>query len=99
MFNQIVTFHSKLTTEEVLAVAHDRAPLFRKVSGLIQKYYLVNEDGSYSGFYLWESKAHMLAFRETELAKTIPLAYKIDGAPEVRLGNCPFALHEGDIAA
>ena len=60
----------------------ERRPEFRKVPGLVQKIYGRNEaTGDWCGIYFFESQQALAAFRETELAKTIPTAYE---ATEVR---------------
>ena len=60
----------------------------------MQKYYIDLGDGRYSGFYIWETAQDLANFRASDLAKTIPAAYQIDGAPEVTIGTCLFPLHD-----
>ena len=77
-----VRFESELTEEQVYQVAEERLPQFREVPGLVQKYYLsCAEPNFYSGIYIWESEEAMKAFAQSELARTIPLAYKVKGQP------------------
>lgn len=60
----------------------ERRPRFREVPGLVQKIYGRDESaGCVCGIYFFESREALLAFRETELAKTIASAYE---ATEVR---------------
>lgn len=94
MITQSVIFSSKLSLEEVEKVAKNRAPQFRAVKGLVQKYYIDLGQGRYSGFYIWENEEALANFRASDLAKTIPAAYQIEGAPEVVMGNCLFPLRE-----
>jgi len=60
----------------------ERRPRFLEVPGLIQKIYARDEaTGDTCGIYFFESKEALAAYRESELAKTIPTAYE---ATEVR---------------
>jgi hypothetical protein len=60
----------------------ERRPLFKDVPGLVQKVYGRDPDtGDVCGIYFFESGEALSAFRETELARTIPSAYE---AVEVR---------------
>ena len=95
MIVQFVRFESALSEEEVLAVAEERAPQFRAVPDLVQKFYLkLDKPNHYGGFYIWKSREAMMAFRETELAKTIPAAYQVVGAPDVDIHTMLFPLRE-----
>jgi len=56
----------------------ERRPRFLEVPGLLQKIYgRDSETGAVCGIYFFENKEALLAFRETELAKTIPSAYEV----------------------
>ena len=60
----------------------ERRPSFREVPGLVQKIYGRDEaTGDVCGIYFFESSEALVAFRETELARTIAGAYE---AIEVR---------------
>ena len=60
----------------------ERRPRFREVPGLVQKLYGRDRaTGDVCGIYFFESNEALEAFRETELARTIPFAYE---AIEVR---------------
>jgi len=60
----------------------ERRPRFLEVPGLIQKVYARDEaTGDTCGIYFFDSKEALAAYRESELAKTIPSAYE---ATEVR---------------
>lgn len=63
----------------------ERRPRFLEVPGLLQKIYgRDNTTGAVCGIYFFESPAALAAFRETELAKTIPAAYEVvEFRPEV----------------
>lgn len=60
----------------------ERRPRFHEVPGLVQKIYGREEStGDVCGIYFFEDHSALSAFRETELAKTIPTAYE---ATEIR---------------
>jgi hypothetical protein len=63
----------------------ERRPRFRDVPGLVQKIYGRDDaTGDVCGIYFFETDAALAAFRETELARTIPDAYEaIDVRREV----------------
>lgn len=95
MIVQFVQFETSLSENELMAIAEERAPQFRAIPDLVQKFYLkLNKPNHYGGFYIWKSRQAMLAFRETELAKTIPAAYKVIGAPVVDVHELLFPLRE-----
>ncbi|MGC9369029.1 MAG: antibiotic biosynthesis monooxygenase [Paracoccaceae bacterium] len=95
MIIQFVQFETSLSEEEVMAVAEERAPEYRAVPGLIQKYYLkLDKPDHYGGFLIWETREAMQALRETELAKTIPTTYKVIGAPDVDIHEMLFPLRD-----
>ena len=100
MIIQFVQFETTLTEAEVMAVAEERAPQFRDLPGLVQKFYLkLNKPNHFGGFYIWDSIDSMKDFQSTELAKTIPLAYKVVGAPDVDIHDMLFPLRaEGAFA-
>lgn len=83
---QLTRFKSALSDAEVMQLMKDRAPQFRAVAGLIQKYYIKDEKtGEHGAVYVWESEAAMLAFRETPLAQSMSDVYQIEGAKRVEI--------------
>ncbi|MDH3552615.1 MAG: YdhR family protein [Gammaproteobacteria bacterium] len=77
-----VRIESHLDSKELERRLLERRPQFRDVAGLIQKIYGRDEStGELCGIYFFEDQAALAAFRETELARTIPSAYE---AAEVR---------------
>ena len=77
-----VRIKSGLDAEEFDRRLLERRPRFREVSGLVQKIYgRDGATGDVCGVYFFESMEALEAFRETELASTIPSAYE---AIEVR---------------
>ncbi len=90
---QIVRFTSAMDAEDVVATYHERAPRYRQVPGLVQKYYLDFPSGEHGAVYVWESAQALEAFRATELARTIPEAYQVTGEPGVEVCDVVLALH------
>jgi hypothetical protein len=81
----LVRIKSDLDAEEFDRRLLERRPRFRDVPGLAQKIYGRDDaTGDVCGIYFFESDEALAAFRETELARTIPDAYEaIDVRREV----------------
>lgn len=95
MILQIVKLRTDLSEEEFLEIAHDRAPQFRALPGLVQKYYVRREgSGEFAGIYLWDSPESMTAFRESDLAKSIAAAYRAVEPHTVEVGEVLFPLRD-----
>lgn len=70
--------------EEPRQTCHEYA--LEAVLGLVQKYYCrLGGPNQFCGVMLWESKEALAAFRESELFKTVPIAYGIKDAPSVEV--------------
>lgn len=97
MVVQIVRFKSGLTYEQLMKVAEERAPQYRDLKGLLQKYYL-KYDGTeeFGAVYLWESEAALQQFRESALFRTIPASYHIQGSPSVQIAEVVMTLRSGE---
>jgi hypothetical protein len=80
-----VRIKSHLDSKELERRLLERRPQFRDVAGLIQKIYGRDEStGELCGIYFFEDQAALAAFRETELARTIPSAYEaVEVRPEI----------------
>ena len=95
MIMQIVNLKSGLSQAELLEMADIRLPEFQAIPGLIQKYYVRKPaNGEYAGVYIWDSMESLIAFRETDLAKSIPTAYKVTEPPVVEVGEVMISLRE-----
>ena len=82
----LVRFKTAMSLEEVMKVATERAPEFRALAGLQQKYYLQDEaSGEYAGLYLWESADAMAEYRKSELRASIAEAYRVEGEPRIEV--------------
>ena len=79
----------------MLNVAKEREPQFKAIPGIIQKYYVkMAEPGMYGGIYIWDSIESLKMFKESDLAKTIPLAYKAIEPPSIEIADIMFKLRE-----
>ncbi|MDW3647150.1 MAG: hypothetical protein R8P61_08810 [Bacteroidia bacterium] len=95
MIVQIIKIQSPLAENELIDRAQTRAEKFRAIPGLVQKFYVRRGgEGAYAGIYIWDSKESMMAFKGTELAKTIPVAYELQGPPEIEISDMLFQLRE-----
>jgi heme-degrading monooxygenase HmoA len=93
MIVQIVRFKSGLSDEMVLKMYEARAPQYRTLKGLRQKYYLrFPMTGEHGAVYLWESETALEEFRESGLGRSISTTYQIQGASDVRMAEVVMTL-------
>lgn len=80
-----VRVKSDVDLEELDRRIDERRPQFLEVPGLTQKIYARDPaTGDTCGIYFFESKEALVAYRDSELAKTIPTAYEATAVrPEV----------------
>ena len=72
-----VRVKSDLEPDELMRRVDERKPRFLEVPGLLQKIYTRDEaSGDVCGIYFFENREALAAFRDTELARTIPDAYE-----------------------
>ncbi|MHA1915355.1 MAG: YdhR family protein [Promethearchaeota archaeon] len=82
----VFLFRSGLSMEELMKVSKTRGERFKKVKGLIQKYYVSDKESNrIGGVYLFDSKKNLKAFRNSELSKTTPEAYQFLDEPYVKI--------------
>jgi len=90
---QIVSLKTALSEDELVAIAHERAPQFRALPGLVQKYYVRRgAEGEFAGVYIWDSMESLEAFRASDLAKSIATAYQVVEPPVIEVGEVLFPL-------
>jgi heme-degrading monooxygenase HmoA len=89
MIVSLVRFKSGLSDDDVQATFEKRADLYQDVPGLIEKIYLrFRENGEFGAVYVWDSEEALMDFRKTELARTIPEVYKVEGGrPHAELAD------------
>ena len=93
MILQLIRFKTGLTLEEVMQMVERRKPEFIKVPGLAQKYYVKDKQtGELAGIYLWETEEALRTYMQSDLAKSIPSAYKLQEPPRVEIFEVAFKL-------
>jgi len=91
----LVRLKSSLSLDEVKRVAEERAPEFRALAGLQQKYYLQDVNtGEIAGIYIWESNESLETYLNSELKTSIAKAYKAEGEPRVEVYSVLKTLRE-----
>ena len=94
MIVQIIKLKSGLTEDELLRTAKEREPGFKAIPGVLQKYYVkLGQAGQYGGIYIWDSKESLQDFQQSELAASIPQAYKVTEAPNIEIFDILFQLN------
>lgn len=79
----------------MLKIAHERAPQFKAIPGLIQKYYIkMGTPGEFGGVYIWDSEDSLKEFRQSELAATIAKAYQGIEPPSIEVVGVLFQLRD-----
>lgn len=82
-----------LSDSEVLKLYDQRAPRYRQLPGLLQKYYIKDKQtGEYGTVYLWDSMQSMQEFQQSELSRSIPETYKITGQPGIEILDVVYTL-------
>jgi hypothetical protein len=80
----IVKFKTSLSREEMERRYKERLPQFQALPGLIQKYYLYDSSSEeWGGLYLWDSQSSLDSYLESDLRKSIPEVYQIEGTPRI----------------
>jgi heme-degrading monooxygenase HmoA len=86
MIVQVVKYKTGLSDVEAAQTIAERAPHYEALPGLRQKLYIKEQEtGEYGGIYIWEDEDSMRQFRESDLAATIPEAYRVEGEPRVEV--------------
>ena len=95
MILQYVKLRSRLSEEEILRIAEERAPEFRAIEGLVQKYYVKRAGpGEFGGVYVWDSRESLMKFRDSALASSIAEAYQVAEPPEIEIAEVLFPLRD-----
>ena len=93
----IFLFKSGLPMEELMEVSKTRGEQFKKVKGLIQKYYVSDKESNrIGGVYFFDSKKNLKDFRNSELSKSTAGAYQFLEEPDVRILDVLRPLKEKD---
>ena len=88
-------FKSGLSMDDVEKTSNGRADQYRQVPGLVQKYYVVdNETGQVGGVFVFDSVENLKAFKESDLSKSTGEAYKFLEPPQARVLEIAKVLRE-----
>ena len=100
MIIQSVKFNSDLSFEDIEKIMEDRAPEYRALPGLIQKYYGYDEETKgCTGVFVWESREAVAAFRDSDLARTTAASYEATEAPRIEIFDLVMTLYPVETAA
>ncbi len=78
----VVRFKSSLAPDELQRRYKERFPDFQALPGLLQKYYLHDPaTDEWGGFYLWDSQESLEEYLASDLRKSIPEVYQVEGMP------------------
>lgn len=93
MIIQTIRFKSTLEKIAVVRAAIRREQEMLLVPGLIQKYYIKPEDnGQYSGIFIWDSSDSMNGYWKSELADRFNKDYGVEGEPVIFSEDILFQL-------
>ena len=75
-----------LSGSEILKVAKSRENYFKKVLGLIKKFWTTDEKtGIYHGIFEFESKESLDNYLKTDFAKSVSVAYQTREAVKIQV--------------
>ena len=95
MIVSVVRFRSRLSDEDVQELFEQRAPQYRKVPGLAEKIYVRFRDtGEWGAVYVFDTEQSLARFRESELAKSIPSAYEVEGDARIELADVSLVMRQ-----
>lgn len=93
MITVLVTF-PLLNRQNDRAIARDFSnisEMFYDIPGLLRKYFIIAEDGSYGGgIYLWESREAAQSFHSENFSNIIQERYGV--APKIVFLECPIVV-------
>src|SRR5258707_1059174 len=95
-----VKFTTSIKLEELIELCRADLAYFRSVSGLIQKYYIVDQaTRTVNGIYLFETKTARASYWASKLARSMPKRYGlIPGTLRVEYFDVMIVLNEDVMA-
>lgn len=81
-----IRFRSAKTTQEMAAMSDASLPMFQKLPGLIQKYYVANrETDEVGGVYIWETSEHLQTYLAGPIVKAMPERFAMPEPPRIEI--------------
>ncbi len=91
----IFLFKSGLPFEEIAKTSEEKADQYKKVPGLIQKYYVQDKSSErVGGVFVFDSIENLQAFKDSDLAKSTAEVYKFLDPPHTQVLKIAKVLHE-----
>ncbi len=91
----VLLFKSRLSMEEMSKISEKRVQEYRKVNGLLQKFYVRDPaSGQVGGVFVFDSKENLEAFKKSDLAKSTAEVYKSLESPSIRVLEVLKVLYE-----
>jgi hypothetical protein len=88
-------FETTLSFDEMVAKTTAQFPQWREMPGLVQTYYVkFEEPNRFGAIHIWKDKDALIAFRETEIAKTMGQYFALSGPPEMMVIQSVFQLRD-----
>ena len=68
----VINFTADATPEQFDALAHEDAPIFAGIEGLVHKHFIYNhQEKTYGGVYMFENKAALDAYMSGDIYKSV----------------------------
>lgn len=71
-----------MSRDAIIAEFHKSLPTYRKVPGLVRKYFILTPDGLFGGIYLWQDRQSADVFYSPEWHARVRAAYNVDARLE-----------------
>lgn len=89
-----ITYESEFDVDEVESLFRERSQKYREMDGLLQKFYLHDEEsGRVGGIYVFDSGESADGFFESDIHSTLREAYKLRDI-EIETYHVMFPLYE-----
>lgn len=86
-------FKSNKSAEELNQLSEAGFDKFRPLEGLIQKYYINNEEtGEVGGVYLWENEEALTAYLNGPIVSSLPERFELKGPLKIEIVDVKYTL-------
>lgn len=94
-----ITYRSDLSVDEIETLFRKRSDKYREMQGLIQKYYLHDdESGRVGGIYVFDSEEACDALFESDIHSSLREAYEVRDI-DIETFHVMFPLYETEVAS